>query len=377
MQQCHFGTVLSQRLLDEGGEFAARCDDFFRWVLSQSSPRAEEVESQLRRALPGARVSMAPASGSRVFDVVGGDRRSMLKRDALLSRSPRESPVALRVSAGWSLGQALEQVVEQFGVDLSNARVRVGFGRGHLLHLTYFTELSASRSDPRLRYAVERFSTLLLGEDLFFDWVGQLDVAPAPRRSSLSVVNNAKPNTLGLEELVPAVRAGIQGLRRGLSDRPHVQRSGELKWTLFESEPNADAADAAQNDLILASSATPELLRTFLLGEPIASCRFTRADEIFCYLKWDDTQLLTGQRLARRDAMESAINQALGSDQLGIVVGTGLGVRHSYLNLALSDGELALERLLTAARGAHLGTNVWLMFFDTAWDEHWLTLDGA
>ncbi len=258
------------------------------------------------------------------------------------------------------------------GIDLGSARARAGFARGHLLDLVLLDPAFASASDESAQQIADRVADALLGAQLVDDWVGAIDVAPLARGGPLKVVGGADEQSLPLDELGPAVLAAIDGLLAGLPDAPHHARAGAGEWTLFELEPERADDYAAQDDLVLATTSVPEMLKAFLQGLPLYSGRFSRHGELYCYLKLDGGGRTDEERLKARSALEDGLNAALVRAQAGSVVGNGLGLRFSYVDLAIADLTLAAPILRERVDG--VWDHAWLQFCDTDRAGDWLAL---
>jgi hypothetical protein len=144
------------------------------------------------------------------------------------------------------------------------------------------------------------------------------------------------------------------------------------EWTMLEVEPAPDAAGGRKADLLLASTCTPELLRCFLDDAPCASRRFSRAGESFVYVSYADELTSMEQRLAKRSELESAISSGLVG--AGAVTGVGLGVRTSYLDVALCNLETGLPRLVSNLRAHGAPRDSVVQFFDSELSEEWLSI---
>ncbi len=118
----------------------------------------------------------------------------------------------------------------------------------------------------------------------------------------------------------------------------------------------------------------PEMLKCFLSGAPFASRRFSRHGELFCYLKVKSKELEPRLALSARRVLEDALDAALVSERCGRVVGGGVGVRYSYVDLALDGVERALGVLREVAARVGLPDQSWLLFCDGALDDVWAPL---
>src|SRR5690606_35573510 len=96
------------------------------------------------------------------------------------------------------------------GRDLSRARVRVGFTRGHLLEVVVGLPPQVGRErsggtgvEPEPQEIAEWLVEGLLGEALVDDWVAAIDTTTLPREGPLRVVQpaTAMPETFALADL--------------------------------------------------------------------------------------------------------------------------------------------------------------------------------
>ncbi len=233
------------------------------------------------------------------------------------------------------LDRALDVTLERHGVDFRNARARAGVARGHLIEV--ILEQPGGAGDGSEQEAAEALVDLVLGEARFDDWIGAVSVAPAPRGGPLRVVQ-ARPENghfFPLAELAGAVAAAVSGIHAGLPCEPLWSVGGEQRWYLFELDGGEHAEETALSDIVLVSTFMPELLKSFLSGAPFASTRFSRAGELFAYLRYENREPDARRALARRRVLEDALDAALVSERAGRVVGSGMGITHSYVHFAL------------------------------------------
>jgi hypothetical protein len=78
--------------------------------------------------------------------------------------------------------------------------------------------------------------------------------------------------------------------------------------------------------------------------------------------------------LSRRTAFEDNLDRALRAAKLGAVVGNGIGVLHSYVDVALGDAEAAVPTLRKVAKSSGLDKRSWLLFCDGEWRDEWVGL---
>jgi hypothetical protein len=268
-------------------------------------------------------------------------------------------------------------VRERHGVDLAGARARAGVSRGHLLDVVL--ELPGGRNAAEEGVAAEELVRLVLGEARAADWIGSVASLAGPRGGLLKVVQARSDDGrfFPLAELVPAIGAAIDGIHAGLSAAPLCKLGGEQRWYLFELDVEPAAEYPGQADVALVSTFMPELVKCFLSGAAFASTRFSRAGELFAYLKYENRERDPRRALARRRVLEDALDAALVSEDAGRVIGSGMGVVYSYVNFACLELERALDAIRNVASRVGLSEKTWVQFFDSALAEEWVSVLGA
>jgi hypothetical protein len=120
------------------------------------------------------------------------------------------------------------------------------------------------------------------------------------------------------------------------------------------------------------------MMKCFLQKDRFSSRRFSRHGELFVYLKYRDTSADSSeQRLDERARLEDALNRALVPGAVGCVVGAGLGLRHGYVDLALSHLEHAIVLIRQVwQRAGHPGV-AWLHFCDSSRQREWSAVSEA
>lgn len=369
-------------------ELAARRASCARAALSWQALREGDVE-RARQLMNGIdeRVALRvePARGQPGVSCASlsvHDSSAWPLAELLLQQAPVDVGCGLSLGrAALPLAEALTEVEAAHGVALGRATLRVGFARGHLLEVTLGVPGGSGAEIEQI--AAENLVLALLGERVFETWIGAVHATPAPRGGALRVLDaaaGAAANVLGVAELVATVEAATRGALLGLPERARADAAQHgahgletnAEWTLLEVEPFADAEPDRKHDLLLASSATPELLRCFMEGQPCSSRRFSRAGEHFVFLSYADGRAAMQARLAERARLEAALSITL--EGVGAVTGVGLGVHTSYVDFALRDLETGLTRLVTSARALGVPGHSFVQFFDSELSEEWLSI---
>jgi len=274
-------------------------------------------------------------------------------------------------AAALPLALALSRIRAESGVDFARARARAGFARGHLLEVVvYLPGGSGSRGEHE---AAEELVRLLLGEESFERWIGRVLATPTVRGGPLTVLNENTEEraALPLETLPETVHAAIAGLRLALPVLPPAVSEDSADWIAFELEPERAADYAAQDDLLLCSSRTPELKKSFLRGEPFYSGRFCNSETLFVYLKYESSEPRLELRLAERSRLEELVTRTLAPAQ-ATLVGLGFGLRYDYLDLAVAEPSCVREQLLPALQKAKVPRRAWLLFCDSELEREYI-----
>lgn len=276
-----------------------------------------------------------------------------------------------RFEAAQPFPVALARVEQRHSLDLSRARARCGFSRGHLLDVVVY--VPGGHGNAEEQAAAEDLVELSIGEESFERWVGTVSATPTVRGGPLTVLN-ANPeaqSAFPVQALPAAIAAAIAGLKQGLStESPALQSAGE-EWVLFELTPEPAEDYTAQDDLVLASTRLPELKKTFLRGERVFSGRFSGSGELFTYLKYESSAPSAEARLAERAAIEDELGRALRPAQCALF-GVGLGLRYVYLDLALKDADCVEALILPVLRARGVARRAWLLFCDSELEREWV-----
>ncbi len=348
------------------------------------------ARAQLSKLDARLEVVVTEQAGTRCVALVPLEASAWPLAELCLSLAPHDVACGLALGRpAQALPQALAEVRSSYGLSFERCAVRAGFGRGHLLDVTL--ALPGGTGAEIEQNAGENLVRALLGDRLFETWVGAVHVTPAPRGGPLRVLDVTAPRAaLSIAELFDTVAAAARGVLEGLrddSDAPardqssdalpsarhaeHADASGE--WTLLEVEPVQGSHDTShKQDLLLASTCTPELLRCYLDDAPCSSKRFATQGEHFVFVSYADERSSIEERVARRAAIEAALVQELAG--FGRVTGVGLGVKTSYVDVALFNLETGLPRLVSKLRGLDLPARSFIEFFDSELADEWLSI---
>lgn len=278
-----------------------------------------------------------------------------------------------RFEAPLTCAAAVAQVRARTGLDLTRARARSGFGRGHLLEIVVY--VPGGNGSAAQTEAAEELVRLVVGEELFERWVGTVSATSTARGGPLHVINSNTEEhaALPIATLLETTLAAVSGLKLGLPPLPEPASADSEDWVMFELEPEPAPDFAAQDDLVLCSTRMPELKKCFLRGEPFFSGRFCNFEVLFAYLKFESSERAVEARLAERARWEQVVTQTLRHEQAALV-GLGLGVRYGYLDLVVRDPDCIRTLLWPALRAAEMSERTWLLFCDSELEREYLAL---
>src|SRR5262249_30135095 len=155
-------------------------------------------------------------------------------------------------------------------------------------------------------------------------------------------------------------------------NRPHYQWAEDATWTLWELQPELHDDYFEQQDLFVGKSMNPPMWQAAHSGTMFCSERFSRPGEMFCFLKVDGTEDLSGMRFADKSEMEDALDTVLKPADLGCCVGGGMGHRYAYIDLALLDAERGIQVLRERLRAGKVPKRSWIQFFDSELAAEWV-----
>jgi hypothetical protein len=380
-----FGELSSEEV-DARERLGARAREAWQSLRQGDAQRAERLMNAI-----DARVSLSvsddDASGARLAPLSASQASAWPLAELLLSLAPDDVGALLSLGRpALSLEYALEQTRAACQVELARATFRAGFSRGHLLEITL--AVPGGTGSEKEQNAAENLVLAVLGERLFETWIGAVHVTAAPRGGPLRVLDTTTtPSSLELHELFATVSAATLGVLRGLPESLHavssasavvngnaaeVASSEREEWTLLEVEPVDAARGTRKDDLVLASTCTPELLRCYLDGSPCASRRFSRSGEQFVFVSYADDQPTLERRVAKRSVIEVALSESVVG--VGAVTGVGLGVKTTYLDLALCNLETGLSGLVSKLRDVGAPARTFIQFFDSELADEWLAI---
>ncbi len=199
-----------------------------------------------------------------------------------------------------------------------------------------------------------------LGEDILNRWVGGIE---ATRKGW---------GGKSVDRLPEEVDRLVREISSSLPTTPLYAAPDEAMWSLFELEPTPADDFAAQYDMFVGKSMNGEMWQNTHSGVSFYSGRYSALGEVFCYLKIDGSEGLTGEVFSDKADIEDALDDRLRSEKLGCFVGGGTGLRYSYVDLSLTNVWDAVPVIRSVLRAGNLTRRSWIQFYDTDWQDEWL-----
>jgi hypothetical protein len=302
--------------------------------------------------------------GHRLVLTPEGEHRLRPLVEAVLARAPelpRWEFHAHRLAE--ALPTALQAVAERTSFDFTGWSARAEVSEEGLVDVVLVPpQATAPTADARAAALV--LVETLVGEEIMDVWVGAIEVE---ERST-----DAAP----LGDLAATVRTLVDERRALVPAEPYLRRAAEASWTLLRLAPKTSAGSdfPGQQDMLVAKTLDFALWRAQHGARPFHSRRFSSSGEIMCTLKIDGAEGSPADGLADKAAIEEAVAEALGPGELGVQIGGGTGLRYSYVDLALTDVEAAMEALGPVLRAGKLPKRTWLQFFDADLADEWVPL---
>ena len=349
-------------------EAGPRLDDFFRrrgswdlagWMRGTLGLVDERIVWEFgppARGGDGHRLVLTPESERQLRPLV----------EVVLARAPRVP--------GWefhahrlpeTLAAALRTVAERTSVDLTGWLARATLSEEGLVDVTLAPPAPLTPTGEVHRAALVLVEALV-GEEVMDVWIGAIEVDEEPDGGA----------GVPLVALAGHLGARVEARRARVPELPYWRRAADAPWTLLRLAPKTSAAVdyPGQQDMLVAKTVDFELWRAQHGRRPFHSRRFSRSGEIMGTLKIDGAEGLPTDGLADKAAVEDAVTAALEPRGLGGQIGGGTGLRYSYVDLALTDVEAAMDALRPVLRAGKLPRRTWLQFFDAELADEWLPL---
>lgn len=360
---------VSQRITDWWAEFqrsTKQLDALFRGAEEFDLP--EWMHQHLQAIHPDIMWEFGPAvnqKGHRL--VITPESHSELRPlvEDIVARVPRIK--------GWEfytyrlpepVEQALPTVEGRTGMDIKDVRVAVAIGEHNRVDLTFQWDETPTDDEQAFNAAFVATETLV-GEEMLDRWVGVINMVDQ------SAEVEAGQRFLPLDRLKPTFDAVVNSAKEQLPAEPYYAFAPDGQWALLKLEPQEAADYSDRDDMMTCVTCNPDLVGATFSNAPFYSERYSRCGETFCYVKIDgaDAEEMGFQD---REDMEEAVRNVLEPQELGGLVGSGTGLRYSYIELALTDRERGIAVVRRAMQEGTVPRRSWILFHDADLAPEWI-----
>jgi hypothetical protein len=137
-------------------------------------------------------------------------------------------------------------------------------------------------------------------------------------------------------------------------------------------QPVEQADYPGRCDLVVGYTAVPGLWERFHSAEGVHSSDLSTCSETFCYLKIDGIEGLGGSVFGDKSQIEDTLDDALRHFNVGCVIGSGTGLRYSYVDFAVVDVSMACDIVREVLCAGKIPKRSWILFFDSDKAEQWI-----
>ncbi len=246
---------------------------------------------------------------------------------------------------------------------IENTRVVATATDENLVDLTFFSKRYDGPDDQNARNSAFVASESILGEETLSIWIGNLRVQRGSGRRERAV---------RMSELQNAVDVAIRSVKGDLPAQPLWKIAETARYSLWELKPEEREDYPHQFDLLVGKSCHAAMWVAARSNVAFDSRRYSRFGELFAYVKTDSPGSLSSEQLQNKDEMEDALADALARRELGAVIGGGYGQRYSYIDLALSKPDEAIETIIEVLREKNAVRESWIQFFDARYANEWV-----
>lgn len=236
----------------------------------------------------------------------------------------------------------------------------VGTGRGDEDMLADFAALTFS---------------ILFGEAVERDWLGQ---ASGEANGGLRNLLSKRPKpTDWLPEFCRKTQDILNSLKETRPSSPRSETDVETAdHSIISLTPNKKNP-ALFNDLITYVTPHVDLAEAMFSGARISAPRFTRFPESFCGVTIERTDAHPFDDVEDRGDLSGALHNAMKTSGAGGLIGEGHGLRHVYIDFAITDIPLAIATIERELGRAEITGPAWFVFHEAGLEDRRLPLSPA
>ena len=236
----------------------------------------------------------------------------------------------------------------------------VGTGRGDEDMLADFAALTFS---------------ILFGEEVERDWLGQ---ASGEANGSLRGLLASRPKpTDWLPEFCHKTRDILNSLKETRPSSPRSETDVETaEYSIISLTPN-QKNPTLFNDLISYVTPHVDFAEAMFAGARISAPRFTRFPESFCGVAIERTDEHPFDDVEDRGDLSGVLHSAVSACGAGGLIGEGHGLRHVYIDFAITDIPLAIATVERELGRADVTAPAYFVFHEAGLEDRRLPLSPA
>ncbi|MEL6838604.1 MAG: hypothetical protein AAFP85_04890 [Pseudomonadota bacterium] len=208
-----------------------------------------------------------------------------------------------------------------------------------------------------------KIATSILGEEVERDWLGFVDAARTPKAGLLGRLRGQRPVPLDAIAFADSFRAAIALAKSKMPTTPYSAMSLKDRGMVLV-KPSKMPADHPRSDLLFFVTTSSPYAEAVLLGGRFSSRCYSLHDEWFLYLRIPRSADAPFDDVQDRYDIEERLHDALSKDGLGGMVAAGHGREAVYIDVAVTDVALGIERIAGAIQGEVYAEGATLHFLD-------------
>jgi hypothetical protein len=281
------------------------------------------------------------------------------------------------------LTMAEHTVAGRTGGDLKDTFASLMVGQHNRINVCYYADSTLGSDDAQALSNAFVATETLLGEELLDRWVGVISVDRLPKPpGKLGRLMGGRQSVRGLiplDRLQPTVVALVSSIQDQLPNKPlyvlqpaNDSEDSQTPHSVLQITPTPADDYPRYLDKYVAVTANVDFWRAAHEDGAFYSERYSRYSETFCYLKLDGSAGLDEEKFPDRASIEDALNEVLVPARAGCAIGGGTGLRYSYIDLALTDVNMAIPLIQSRLRAGNINRRTWLLFFDAPFAHEWV-----
>lgn len=247
----------------------------------------------------------------------------------------------------------------RFGEPLALTYIDTALGCDGRIDLTAHGQGNAKTlADQALQAA-----SIVLGEEVDRDWLGFIDGEPTAKAGLFGRLRKQPAEPFDPADFAERFRATIADAKSQMPRQPYASVPPDNREVvLFKADQIHP--DHRRCDLITFTTSSETYGKAILSRGRFSSRCHSLHDEWFLYLRIPRTADAPFDDIGERATIEDRLHEALSTDGIGGMVAAGHGQEAVYIDLAVTDIAVAVERIARTLRGEICADAATLHFLD-------------